>query len=44
MNDIQLGTVEALFADIIWANDVYEDAVKTYRHNLGEHIGCEDIA
>ena len=29
---------------IIWANDLYEDAVMTYRHNLGEHIICEDIA
>lgn len=29
---------------VIWANDLYEDAVMTYRHNLGEHIICEDIA
>ena len=29
---------------IIWANDLYEDAVETYRHNLGDHIVCEDIA
>ena len=28
---------------IIWANDVYEDAVNTYKKNLGEHIICEDI-
>ena len=29
--------------EIIWANDIYEDAVKTYRHNLGNHICCKDI-
>ena len=29
--------------EIIWANDFYEDAVETYRHNLGEHILCADI-
>lgn len=30
--------------EIIWANDLYEDAVQTYRHNLGDHIICKDIA
>lgn len=30
--------------EIIWANDLYEDAVETYKHNLGDHIICEDIA
>lgn len=30
--------------DIIWANDLYEDAVNTYRKNIGEHIVCEDIS
>lgn len=29
---------------IIWANDLYEDAVETYRANLGNHIVCEDIS
>ncbi len=29
--------------EIIWANDLYEDAVETYRHNIGDHIICEDI-
>lgn len=29
--------------DIIWANDVYEDAVLTYRKNLGDHILLADI-
>ena len=30
--------------EIIWANDLYGDAVETYRRNLGDHIICEDIA
>ena len=30
--------------DIIWANDNFIDAVKTYRKNLGDHIVCENIA
>lgn len=29
--------------DIVWANDLYGDAVETYRANLGAHILCEDI-
>jgi DNA (cytosine-5)-methyltransferase 1 len=29
--------------DIIWANDLYGDAVDTYRTNLGNHIVCKDI-
>lgn len=29
---------------IIWANDLYEDAVETYRRNLGNNIICRDIA
>ena len=28
---------------IVWANDLFEDAVKTYKYNLGDHIICEDI-
>lgn len=28
---------------IVWANDLYEDAVETYRANLGDHIVCKDI-
>ena len=28
---------------IIWANDLYSDAVETYRNNIGNHIICEDI-
>jgi DNA (cytosine-5)-methyltransferase 1 len=29
--------------DIVWANDLYVDAVETYKKNLGNHIVCEDI-
>ncbi|NLV20635.1 MAG: DNA cytosine methyltransferase [Syntrophomonadaceae bacterium] len=29
--------------NIIWANDLYGDAVETYRINLGNHIVCKDI-
>lgn len=28
---------------IIWANDVWKEAVETYRRNLGNHIICRDI-
>lgn len=28
---------------IIWANDLYKDAVDTYRKNLGDHIVLKDI-
>lgn len=30
--------------EIIWANDLYGDAVETYKKNLGDHIVCEDIS
>jgi len=29
--------------DVIWANDLYNDAVETYKTNLGDHIVCKDI-
>lgn len=29
--------------EVIWANDLYEDAVHTYEKNLGEHIFMKDI-
>lgn len=29
---------------VVWANDVYVDAVRTYRANIGDHIVCADIA
>lgn len=28
---------------IVWANDLYEDAVQTYKKNIGSHIICDDI-
>jgi DNA (cytosine-5)-methyltransferase 1 len=28
---------------IVWANDIYEDAVKTYKSNLSKHIIFQDI-
>lgn len=40
---LDLGFVKAGH-QIIWANDLYEDAVETYRANLGNHIVCEDIS
>lgn len=30
--------------EIIWANDLYKDAVETYKINIGNHIICEDVA
>ena len=30
--------------EIVWANDLYEDAVKTYQKNIGPHIVLKDIA
>lgn len=30
--------------EIIWANDIYEDAVATYQKNLGDHIVLGDIS
>lgn len=30
--------------DIVWANDIYKDAVNTYEENIGRHIVCGDIA
>ena len=40
---LDLGFVQAGH-QIIWANDIYEDAVNTYRKNLGNHIVCKDIS
>lgn len=30
-------------ADVVWANDIDKDAVKTYKHNISENIVCKDI-
>lgn len=40
---LDLGFVKAGHT-ILWANDLYEDAVETYRKNIGDHIVCEDIS
>lgn len=29
--------------NVVWANDVFDDAVATYRHNIGNHIINADI-
>lgn len=29
---------------IIWANDVYEDAIATYRNNIGDHVDTRDVS
>ena len=30
--------------EIVWSNDIDPDACKTYQHNLGHEIVCDDIA
>jgi len=37
-----LGFVQAGH-QIIWANDIWRDAVETYKLNLGEHVICQDV-
>jgi len=39
---LDLGFVQAGHK-VVWANDLYADAVETYRNNIGRHIVCEDI-
>jgi len=39
---LDLGMVQA-GNTIVWANDIDEDAVATYRRNIGNHIVCGDI-
>ena len=39
---LDLGFVQAGHT-VIWANDLFEDAVKTYRMNLGDHIVQKNI-
>ena len=39
---LDLGFIKAGH-DIVWANDLYEDAVNTYRKNIGDHIILADI-
>ena len=38
---LDLGFIKAGH-QIVWANDLYEDAVETYRANIGNHIVCRD--
>lgn len=40
---LDLGFIKAGH-NIIWANDLYDDAVETYRYNIGHHIVKGDIA
>lgn len=40
---LDLGFVQAGH-EIVWANDLYADAVQSYKKNIGKHIVCEDIA
>lgn len=40
---LDLGFIKAGH-EILWANDIFSDAVKTYRKNIGNHIICEDIS
>lgn len=39
---LDLGLIKA-GNEIIWANDVDESAVASYRRNIGDHIVCSDI-
>ena len=39
---LDLGFINAGF-DVIWANDIFLDAVATYRKNIGDHITSNDI-
>lgn len=40
---LDLGFIKAGH-EIIWANDIFSDAVKTYQKNIGDHIVCEDVS
>ncbi len=40
---LDLGLIQAGH-EIIWANDIYEDAVATYRRNIGDHVDTRDIS
>lgn len=39
---LDLGLIRA-GNEVVWANDIDENAVETYRHNIGNHIVCKDI-
>lgn len=40
---LDLGLVKAGH-EIVWANDIFIDAVKTYRMNIGDHVDTRDIS
>lgn len=39
---LDLGFIQAGHK-VVWANDLYQDAVETYRQNIGNHIVCDDV-
>lgn len=39
---LDLGFIQAGH-EVVWANDNFEDAVETYKVNIGDHIVCKDI-
>lgn len=39
---LDLGLIHAGL-EIVWANDIFEDAAATYRQNIGDHIDTRDI-
>jgi DNA (cytosine-5)-methyltransferase 1 len=39
---LDLGFIRAGF-EVVWANDIFEAAVDTYRRNIGDHIVCGDL-
>lgn len=40
---LDLGLVKAGH-EIVWANDIFLDAVETYRRNIGDHVDTRDIS
>jgi DNA (cytosine-5)-methyltransferase 1 len=39
---LDLGLINAGL-DVVWANDIFEDAAATYRRNVGNHVDTRDI-
>ena len=39
---LDLGFIQQGF-DVIWANDIFKEALYTYKHNIGDHIVLGDI-
>ena len=39
---LDLGFIQAGH-EVIWANDLYKDAVETYKYNIGNHILYKNI-